>query len=746
MTTQALTPLRTGYEHSFQLSLLPLMELPDHLVTKSSEELEDWFLSYLADPAPAMQDLALCLSHLRARGDQRSNSWSELLFDALASKRDTVNTMSLLSLVLPWYDNKRDAREKCRRILSGVFKDRLEAAFIRSIALDSNLPLTECIRRLELLTVLKPGLFCHDSTWGFGIVKKLDELYEKVIIDFDGKPEHPMSFAYAAEVLELVDDDHLLVRKHRDPDGLATQCKEDPAEVVKITLRSFGPLSAPLLQELLLQKLLSENEWKPFWEAARKKLKKDPLVSMPSKRNEPILLLQTEKAFDDQWFATLEEERSIPALIELITDLQTDNDTSCLPDAQKELLSRKLSFIIKGSEGAKPDMVARAFMLAARMDITVAEEQQHAMEHFFKPEPLFKALSELSVAEEQELLGRLASIDREKITSLLLSALNNMDLKPLNATLEFLITNDSETVCAESVSAVVSAKSSSMQMLAWLCKHMDWVHKHSVGSNSDIVTQAIDLLGKPSTHDKRKAQNQLRKTVENRAWLKTIFDGMTSDQRDAVVIRLVRSAGWDESQRRSFLARLIKMYPTLQDTLAKSAVKKAAPPQPSVKYTSWRTYGQRHQQLETLVKKTIPENSNEIAVARSYGDLRENFEYQAAKDRQRMLLQRKEDWERDLAEVKGSDFKDMTVTNDGMGGAVRISRPTGLEETFHVLGEWDFDDALSIVSCKSRIGIAFNARSVGDEVDLPGRNGDETCKITAISELPQHVKNWIVGK
>ena len=57
-------------------------------------------------------------------------------------------------------------------------------------------------------------------------------------------------------------------------------------------------------------------------------------------------------------------------------------------------------------------------------------------------------------------------------------------------------------------------------------------------------------------------------------------------------------------------------------------------------------------QLKKLVEIDLPENAREIAVATSYGDLRENAEYKYAKEHQRILYLRQEEWEDDIKYVK----------------------------------------------------------------------------------------------
>src|SRR5437773_11174334 len=83
---------------------------------------------------------------------------------------------------------------------------------------------------------------------------------------------------------------------------------------------------------------------------------------------------------------------------------------------------------------------------------------------------------------------------------------------------------------------------------------------------------------------------------------------------------------FDELTKRSLLARIVKLYPGLERMIT------GAQPQekPASLIVSWSSLEKRKTEYEELVKKKIPENTKEIAVARSYGDLSENFEFKAA--------------------------------------------------------------------------------------------------------------------
>ncbi len=96
--------------------------------------------------------------------------------------------------------------------------------------------------------------------------------------------------------------------------------------------------------------------------------------------------------------------------------------------------------------------------------------------------------------------------------------------------------------------------------------------------------------------------------------------------------------------------------------------------------TSRRSYHARQAQLHKLITEEIPANSREIGVARGYGDLRENFEYKAAKIPRAWLMRRRMEWEQMLAEVRATDFANFTDRVAYSGYYVTLRYDDGREE------------------------------------------------------------------
>src|SRR4029450_5290755 len=95
--------------------------------------------------------------------------------------------------------------------------------------------------------------------------------------------------------------------------------------------------------------------------------------------------------------------------------------------------------------------------------------------------------------------------------------------------------------------------------------------------------------------------------------------------------------------------------------------------QESTLAVSWESLERRKNEYTELVQKKIPANSKEIALARSYGDLRENHEYKAAKEMQKILMRRKAELEAQLVRARGTDFSTAKDDAVGLGTRVRVT-------------------------------------------------------------------------
>lgn len=697
----------------------------------------------LGADTPDLEQVIEALNALQRGGhDAEFSRALDRLLPELARRSDGPGLLRALAVAALCPADPAGLTERARRLLGEVYKERVHTAALDSAGFDAHLPPGESLRRATLLLTLAEGTRCLDKTWGFGVVKRVDGFYKRVTIDFTRKRGHAMSFAYAGETLQLVEPGHLLARKHEDPEGITALAREQPGEIVRLALASYGPLTVVQLQELIASEILQGQDWKGFWDRARKALKNDPLVEIPTKRAEPIRLLARERRYDEAWFAKLAKERDAKTLMDLIAEVAKAETVAALPPAHQAILVERLRFGIFGTEDRTPELAARLVLLAERIDLSAAGFDIAAAVRDLSEPARLTGIMQLPARELTAWL-KLSNTHLPDTAARVGALLADLPLHAVHVVLSDLRALGLEQDVSAFIREKFGVRGLGPATLDYLCAHLALLEEWRLGSTCDLVYLVMPALESPASGERYRAQKSLRERFEDRAWLETVFGGMHPREREQVLARLRTSRGWDETSKRSLLGRLIKLFPDLQEVVARAESK----PQEvrETRFTSWRSYRERQEQLRELVEVAIPENSREIGVARSYGDLRENFEYQAAKDQQRLLMRRQAELERDLSEVKGSDFAGMGTATAGMGTGVCIQRPDGREERYWLLGEWDRDETLNIISNRSEVGRRIEGARVGDPLSLPDDPADSPSRLKEILPLDESVKAWIRG-
>jgi len=128
-------------------------------------------------------------------------------------------------------------------------------------------------------------------------------------------------------------------------------------------------------------------------------------------------------------------------------------------------------------------------------------------------------------------------------------------------------------------------------------------------------------------------------------------------------------------------------------------------------------------ELEYLKTVAVPENVRDIETARAHGDISENAEYTAAKERQAFIHGKIQELENNLATSEIIDLKNLTTDRIVFGTSVVIEDvKTGKDTTYQLVGPHESDIGRNKISVTSPIGKALVGKSIGDtaRVNAPG--------------------------
>ena len=135
------------------------------------------------------------------------------------------------------------------------------------------------------------------------------------------------------------------------------------------------------------------------------------------------------------------------------------------------------------------------------------------------------------------------------------------------------------------------------------------------------------------------------------------------------------------------------------------------------------------QQLEKELKTELPQ---EIKRARELGDLRENAEYQAAKERQRLVESRISMLKKRVSEISLMNLDRLPHDRVGFGSTVHLKDQTGSTTIYQLVMPEDADAERGLISTASPIGRALLNKEEGDEVVVTTPNGSRRFEVVKL--------------
>jgi len=154
----------------------------------------------------------------------------------------------------------------------------------------------------------------------------------------------------------------------------------------------------------------------------------------------------------------------------------------------------------------------------------------------------------------------------------------------------------------------------------------------------------------------------------------------------------------------------------------------------SVMYVTKETLDQMRAELQHMKAVERPAASKAIAEAREKGDLKENAEYDAAKEAQGLLEAKISRLEAELATARILDATTIDTSKVSILTKVTITnKATKKSMTYQIVSEKEADLKLQKISVTSPIGKGLLGKKVGDEAEIQTPNGKIVFQIENIS-------------
>jgi len=580
----------------------------------------------------------------------------------------------------------------------------------------------------EKIKNLVPKAYCRHRSWGVGQITQKDDALGAFLIDFRTKKGHSMEFGYAAESLKHLPDEHLEARILRETDAMRTMAQDQVAEFMKLVVESLKKEATPLrLEEAMVPHVFPAEGWKKFWEAAKRAMKKDAKFVMPGKRHEPIQYLETAPDVKAGGLEDLQEAVGAKRVIEALEKLQkvrNAGELKAISDEAFRLVDAAAQKIPKSqiSQVAELALARSEFAAAAGLPATmglvletILPSEPHRMAGVIEALPAGKMPRFAELACQQ--LG-------ERWTELLFALLPRASGRLMDGiTARFKKANRLAEL-EGALDRLLRERQTHPDLIVWLCRNR--TGELSRLAKPSLFLTALNVLEKEQLSETSRGSRLRDLLLEDKELIRDLLAPSSPEEVRDVTRSALASTAFEELDKRSLIGALVKLYPQVGSMVAgenRTTVVEAP-------IVSWESLEKRKSELEEITTKKIPANSKEIGVARSYGDLKENHEFKAAKEMQAVLMRRKAELEAMIVSAQGTDFSGVKGDEVAIGTVVEYQPADGGEKkTITILGAWDSDPEKGILSYQTAVAQALVRRKVGDTAELPSEKGPRTAVV-----------------
>ncbi|MFQ5350298.1 MAG: GreA/GreB family elongation factor, partial [Thermoanaerobaculia bacterium] len=658
---------------------------------------EDQWLARLDSAADEVDFFAEVAQAMAAAGaGEQLAPLLELADEHLATEAHWEARLTLLRQVAPLWLAEERVHPEIVRTLEQLYSDSPSyaqlaehAGLFRAVS-DIDKIWTK-IDKLRALLAYEIGSVVWMDGHGAGRVAEINMALASFRVDFDKTKGLAIGFGGAAKMLQSIPAGHVIHRRVTEPEALYELKKSDPAELLRVVLASYDrPLTAGEVREIL-GAVVTEKEWTSWWTAARRHPQ----------------LLATGKGSRQRYSWASSADTVLAKAEEGFRHADT---------ADRLVLYRK-------NAGRDPEL--RRMMeaeLIAQAESAAAEQPDQAMAIWGELDRLGAAPADaawspgalLAAAERPvELVLQIADRNLRTAVVELLRELREdwaalygeiMAREQDPRVLDLLaagVLGRRPDLHAAFVERVLNEPRKLPAALVWLGERAD-------GDLELRPRQALRLMQHLLSADRYPPFAPLRSRIgrlfEAGGPFPTLIAALDEELAEKAA-KAVDRAPLDRAVRKALSDTLELRFPVLRDRGA------------SALYALPESIRAKRQELKTLLEEEIPSNRRAIETAREMGDLRENFEYKAARQRHEYLTSRAERLQRDLTRARPIEPPGERPLTVRLGCRADLEGAGG-ERSLTILGPWESDPDRAIISYESDLGRLLLGRQVGDDVQL----------------------------
>jgi len=599
----------------------------------------------------------------------------------------------------------------------------------------------QAIADFEKHIAFDKGNYVYHRTWGVGRIASI--VGDEIKIDFSKKRGHVMSLKMAVDALQTLSKDHIWVLKAtKKKEEIRERIKDKDENIVntlKTIIKSFGnACDMKRIKAELSPALLTAGEWSTWSSKARDILKSNPDFAVSAENSDIFTVRDRPVSITEKLYNEFCAQKNFYDKVSAIRDYVNNKNTS--PDSEyfTEMISYFTTFL-RISRSDSDDSRKSAEMINQNAEYAVASfllinelaanknysHLKSALSSGFadifsniKDVPsLFKNLKDSKL--KAELLSNV-KLYISDWASIYVKLFPYSQLATIPEQLEEAgFENKLTALCTECFERYREYR----EAVVWIYKNArekSWFKAANIGLEKQLITliHILDATFRDIENSKDTVENRkINKLVHNILFKDRELMNFIDNNDEDAIIRIFTFVNdvkdLDPQDKLNLRSRILDKYPGFKffgDTEKK--VSRGL-------LVTLAMYEEKQKVLSHIMEVEVPLNSKEIEYALSLGDLRENAEYKAAKEKQEQLNSQVAKLKEEIERAQLFDPNSVNTSKVSFGTKVVLFNETdNKKEEFTILGPWESDPNKFIISYLSPFGSAILNRTEGEKFEF----------------------------
>ncbi|MCA8911061.1 MAG: GreA/GreB family elongation factor [Planctomycetes bacterium] len=616
------------------------------------------------------------------------------------------------------------------------------------------------VRDLWSQLMFQPGDWVfHDAGWGLGEVKDIDAEAGELKIDFESKEDHKVKLGAAAKFFRKLPEDDIMVLRAAHMDELKQRCKDEPVAVILTVLKGHNNKSTlKRIKAELVPMVIESKGWSKWWTGTRKELAQHQYIKLGTGTNPTIDRLVTAMTLEDETRERFDNAIRMTQKLDILRRYLRDSASS---DARKELLQHVVNDLKEDvqREADLDEKPRNGGTLAGErilvhylsQDLKKAEKEievdlGYDVDELIKSgEDMLNRLEEVRDADfEWRALERHAELNEGNWAKTLANAMLKSVPSLWDNIAKKLMENDHHAELRRVLDEVNANGEQYPLQTLWFARRgilgSDLPDGFEVAPANELFSKLLWTINKVLTRIER-GETALKEvlaslrssmTERNSRLMTTALEGLNEDRAAHLLHEVERCRGLSDIHQTSLRELILKTFPALQAKAALTAADMHEEEGSGEILATEAGLRKRQGELKHIQEEELPDVAKQIGEALAMGDVSENAELDAARERESRLKEAAKEIMDELKRVKVIDPATVDASAAGFGTKVTLKREDGKTKIYTILGRYEADHENFIISNESPIAQGILGKKPGDVASVETPEGAVQYEVISV--------------